>query len=225
MTGKMPLILRSIVPAIPKEPGERAYLEEDLTRIECIGLLNKPSTVKEEKMVRELIVGAPNQYEGTIRAQPKTWDARRWREAYGFSAGREGFASKTDKFIGGKFQNTANPKDGFAIADCKDSRAKRVLEFLIPILYPEKPTRVTVMVGNTIFGALLGERKVTWGILLQAVVAKLVDEVRKFKATPIGPYLFHLYMGQELLNREEMVAYKIGLDLLKYNCTPDPDPD
>ena len=58
MTGKTPLILRSVVPAIPKEPGERAYLEEDLTRIGCIELLNKPWTVKEEKMVRELIVGA-----------------------------------------------------------------------------------------------------------------------------------------------------------------------
>ena len=45
-----------------------------------------------------------------------------------------------------------NPKDGFAIVDCKDLRAKKVLEFLNPILYPEKPTRITVMVGNTIFG-------------------------------------------------------------------------
>ena len=66
MTGRTPLILRSVVPTIPKELGERAYLEEDLTRIGCIGLLNKPWTVKEEKMVRELIVGASNQYEGTI---------------------------------------------------------------------------------------------------------------------------------------------------------------
>ena len=56
-------------------------------------------------------------------------------------------------------------------------------------------------------------------------MTKLVDGVRKFKATPIGPYLFHLYRGQELLNGEEMVAYEISLDLLKYNCTPDPDPD
>ena len=56
-------------------------------------------------------------------------------------------------------------------------------------------------------------------------MTKLVDGVRKFKATPIGPYLFHLYMGQELLNGEKMVVYQIGLDLLKYDCTPDPDPD
>ena len=72
MTGKMPLILRPVVLAIPKEPGERAYLEEDLTRIRCIGLLNKPWTVKEEKMVRELIVGAPNQHKGIVRARPET---------------------------------------------------------------------------------------------------------------------------------------------------------
>ena len=127
MMGKTPLTLRSVVPAIPKEPGERAYLEENLTRIECIGLLSKPWSVKDKRMVRELITGAPNQYKGTNRARPKTWDAEKWREAYRFSAKGEGFASQTDKFIGGKFQNAANPKDGFAIADCEDSRAKSVV--------------------------------------------------------------------------------------------------
>ena len=80
--------------------------------------------------------------------------------------GGEGFVSQIDKFIGKKFQNAANPKDGFAIADCEDSKAKRVLEFLILILYLEKPTWVMVTIGNTIFGALLGERKVDWGIVL-----------------------------------------------------------
>ena len=87
MMGKTPLMLRSVVPAIPKEPGERAYLEEDLTRIGCIGLPSKPWMVKDEEMVRELTIGAPNQYEGTVRARPETWDAGKWREAYGFSAG------------------------------------------------------------------------------------------------------------------------------------------
>ena len=96
MSGKMPLTLRSIVPAILKEPGERAYLEEDLTKIGCIGLLSKPWSVKDEGMVRELTTRAPNQYEGTVQVWPETWDAEKWREAYGFSAGGEGFASQTD---------------------------------------------------------------------------------------------------------------------------------
>ena len=55
--------------------------------------------------------------------------------------------------------------------------------------------------------------------MLQAVVSKLVKGARKLKATPIGPYMFHLYMGQEVLRAKEMVVYDIGLDLLKYDCT------
>ena len=137
--------------------------------------------------------------------------------------GGEEFASRTNKFIGGKFRHAANPKIGFVIADYEDSRVKRVLEFLISILYPKKPTQITVTVGNISFGALLGERKVDWGIILQSVIAKLVVGAWKLKATPIGPYMFHLYMGQEVLSAEEMVAYDIGLDLLKYDCTPEPD--
>ena len=65
-TARTPLMLWFVVPAIPKEPKKRAYLKEDLTRIECIGWMSKPWLVKDEKMVRELVTGAPNQYEGTI---------------------------------------------------------------------------------------------------------------------------------------------------------------
>ena len=115
-----------------------------------------------------------------------------------------------------------NPKNGFAVADCEDIWAKRVLQFLIPILYLEKPTQVMVMVGNTILGALLGERKVDWGIVLQFVVAKLVENVKK-KATSIGPYMFHMYARQEVLLPGEVIAYNIGCDLVKYNCIPDLD--
>ena len=111
-----------------------------LTTIGCIGLLSKPWAVKDERMVRELTKGAPNQYEGTVRARPETRGAERWREAYGFSIGGEGFASRIDKFIGGKFRNATNPPSSMPSPNCEDSRAKRVLEFLIPILYPKKPT-------------------------------------------------------------------------------------
>ena len=52
-----------------------------------------------------------------------------------------------------------------------------------------------------------------------------MESTRKHKATSIGPYLFHLYVGQEVLRPEEMVAHNIGLDLLKYNYTLKSKPD
>ena len=92
-TVRTPLTLRSVVLAIPREPGEQAHLEEDLSRIGCVGLMSKPWSVKDERMVRELTTGGPNQYEGTVQAQSESWDAEKWREAYGFSVRGKGFAS------------------------------------------------------------------------------------------------------------------------------------
>ena len=91
-------------------------------------------------MVREVITGVLNQYDLTICRQSKNLTVEKWREIYDFQEGDEGFASQTDKFIYRKFWNPVNPKDGFAVLDCEDIQAKRMLEFLIPILYPEKPS-------------------------------------------------------------------------------------
>ena len=63
----------------------------------------------------------------------------------------------------GKFKTSINPKDGHVVSDCIDPREKRVLEFVIPIMYPEKLGKVTKKIGNTVFGALSGEYKVSWG--------------------------------------------------------------
>ena len=64
------------------------------------------------------------------------------------------------------------------------------------ILYPEKPTRVTVTVENTIFGALMGDRPIDWRLILHDMVGKLTESVGKGKPTIIYPYMFHLYKEQ-----------------------------
>ena len=113
-------------------------------------------------------------------------------------------AGRTDKLTDGKFCTSINPKNGYAVANCIDPRKRRVLEFVMPILYPKKPSRVTLMVGNTIFGALSRFRKINWRQVLQEVVDKLVSGLEKGKASPISPYLFHLYHRFECLREEEM---------------------
>ena len=60
-----------------------------------------------------------------------------------------------------KFCTSINPKDRHVVGNCVDPKERRVLEFVIPILYLEKPCTVTLTVGNTIFGALSEVRKVS----------------------------------------------------------------
>ena len=126
-------------------------------------------------------------------------------------------ASRTDRFIDGMFSGRVILKDEYAVVACKDPRFKRVLEFLVPLLYPEKPTRVTITVGNTIFGALSRERLVDSGIVVKDLVQRLLSGMGKSKATPICPYIFHLYHSHELLLPAKKKEYRIQKALVKHN--------
>ena len=49
-------------------------------------------------------------------------------------------ANRTDQYIKGKFRSEADPKDRFPVRECRDPRERRLLEYLAPIMHPDKPT-------------------------------------------------------------------------------------
>jgi hypothetical protein len=162
--------LRKILPEVPRDESERAELLEDLQVLGCSGFLEKPWGFKDDRMVRELLDGVSNEFENSIRAQPVKWTEDTWREVYRFGKGGAGLAGRKEEFVKGCFKELPNPKDGYAVEDCKDPRHKRLLAFLIPIVYPEKPNRITVTWGNTIFGTLSGSRKVNWARVMTNLI-------------------------------------------------------
>jgi hypothetical protein len=100
-----------------------------------------------------------------------------------------------------------------------------VLAFLVPILYPEKPNRITVTLGNTIFGVLNGGRKVNWARIITNLVIQLVARIGKSRATPICPFLYHLYERKELLKPEEEKQWKVQEAMMKYGESGSSDED
>ena len=48
-------------------------------------------------------------------------------------------ATRAERFADGKFTNPPHLKDGYPLPECKDPRARNMLEFVVPILYLEKP--------------------------------------------------------------------------------------
>ena len=111
-------------------------------------------------MIRERKAERSNIFDGTVRDQSEEWMTGIWRGVYQFLLGRNGMANRTDKFVEGKFFHDVDPKDGFPVRECRNVQECRVLEFLVPIVHLDKPTRVTRTLGNTIFGALTGDRPV-----------------------------------------------------------------
>ena len=147
---------------------------------------------------------------------PGKMDSERMEEGLRLCKRRRRHGIPDRLVIDGKFSGRVNPKDEYAVVDCKEPRTRRVLEFLVPLLYPEKPTRVTITVGNTIFGALSEERLVDWGVVVKNLVQRLLFEMGRSKATPICPYVFHLYQAHELLIPAEK-EYRIKEAFLKHN--------
>ena len=176
----------------PGNAKERELLEEDLCCIRCHELMGKPWGLQMEEIVAELLSNKDNRWHGTVQQAPEKWTVKEWQKVYGFSTKDKGMASRMDRFIDGKFSAQVNPTYGFVVSECKEVSARRVLEFLVPLLYPEKPTRVMTTVGNTIFGALSGERPVDWGQVVKDVVQRLFAGMGKSKATPICPCLPHV---------------------------------
>ena len=139
-----------------------------------------------------------------------------WREVYNFVPRGSGLANQTDKYVEGKFLHEVDPKDGFPVRECRDPKEWRVLKFLISIVNPDKPTRVTRMLGNTIFGALGSKRSVDWWIIFMELVNRLVGGAGKAKPTPICPFLYHLYESKGLLMEDEETDYKAAQELNRY---------
>jgi hypothetical protein len=126
-------------------------------------------------------------------------------------------ADRKDEYVRDCFKELPNPKDGYSIEDCTDPRHRRMLAFLAPIVYPDKPNRITVTLGNTIFGALIGGRKVNWAKIITNLVIQLASRVGKSRASPICPFLYHLYEWKELLKPEEEKTWKVQEGMMKYS--------
>ena len=142
-------------------------------------------------------------------------------EVYNFWKEGRSLASRIDKHIDGKFKTFINPKDGHVVSNCIDPREKRVLEFVIPILYLKKPNKVTKTMGNTVFGALSRVWKVSWGKVIQEVVGQLVSNLEKGKPSPISPYLFHLYDRNKCLRGGEIEELEVAKKYLEYGVSPE----
>ena len=150
-----------MTPSIPGGGQDRTQLEEDLNKMRCVGLLERQWSLKHEDTVRELIpMERPNMFDGTIQDRPQKWTSEVWREVYKFPSCEVGLVNQMDAFVHDKFVHMVDPKDRYPVRDCRDAQNRRLLEFIVPIIHPDKPIRVTIMIGNTIFGALDGGRPV-----------------------------------------------------------------
>lgn len=145
---------------LPQEENELVELKENLARMGCEKLLEVPWSFRNEAMVQEVVKGTPNEFDNSFKCDPSCWTTEKWPEVYQFWAGGSGYTFRKDDFGRGKFADTIDPNNKYPILDCTVERERKVVEFVVPSFYLEKPTRVTLTLRNKIFGSLSGERPI-----------------------------------------------------------------
>ena len=136
----IPIPLKALVPAIPTDDEELREPGEDLRVMGCEGLLAQPWDVHDADVLREFKFEKGNQWLNTKRRDPKSWNPDTWARVYGFLRGvgvGAGLAGRKDGLCTGKFRGDVDPKEGLHPTNCRNPRERRVLEFLMPTLYPE----------------------------------------------------------------------------------------
>ena len=68
---KVQVSLKAIMLVVSQTLEGTQNLEEDLERIGCAGLLNKPWNLKDEDLVPVLLLGVSNQVDFTVRGKLK----------------------------------------------------------------------------------------------------------------------------------------------------------
>jgi hypothetical protein len=75
---EMPISFKNVSPAVPEKESELEELIDDLRRMGCEGLLQKPWNVRTELTLREFKYERGNQWERTIRQDSEKWTAEVW---------------------------------------------------------------------------------------------------------------------------------------------------
>ena len=166
------------------------------------GLLAKPWNLRNEDVLREFLFDRGNQWFRTIRHDLERWIAEVWADVYMFMSRKgQGWAGRKDTFFAWKFRVEHGLNAGFYSVDSRNPRERRVIEFIIMILNPEKPKYMSITMANTIIGALSGARLVDWGWLIQEFVEKSLPHIGK-KPSPLSPYILHLYQHNGCIRRK-----------------------
>ncbi|CAM6129143.1 unnamed protein product [Calypogeia fissa] len=174
-------------------------------------------------MVQEVVTSTPpNEFQNSVRAQPESWTAELISKVFGMNLDGEGYILRGENFTAPYFDGNINPKEGWVLRKCNHIPLRRVLAFLVPLIYPERPNRVTVKIGSTIIASYLRMRKISWPKILEDVISKQVKILESKTPSSLSCYLAHIYFHQKVMFREEKLDYKVKVTLIEYD---EKDPD
>ena len=212
--------VKYLKPVVPDHAGEKKRLEDSLQKMGLKALMGHGWSCVNQEIMQELVGRPiPKAFQGTIRGAVNKWTVDSVGQAFMVpNSGKAPFTKGTSDFHL-NFAGVIDDHEGFSIDQCQEPELRRVLSFLIPVLCPEKPTRVTLKVGSMVAACLHDGVAVNWAQVLLEVMRRQVSNIRGKKGISLAPYLFILYSCHGLLTEGEMEMYKKAKALAQYGAS------
>ena len=121
--------------------------EDDLIRMGCVGLYEKPWFFPKGTMVAELL--PPGEPRGDYRANPRARTRELWRNVYSFAEEKEWKLEVDRKLLEEHLSSGYDPSECYRSEQFKNRRLRRVVEFLNPIFHPNRHERITAKLATT----------------------------------------------------------------------------
>jgi hypothetical protein len=186
-------------------------LEEDLIRMGCVGLYEKPWIFQKGHAVEELL--PPGTPRGVYRANPLAWTREVWRGVYSFAEEKEWRPGVNRKLLEKHLSSSYDVSECYHSDHFTDHRLRRVVEFLNPIFHPNRRERITARLATTYIEAYLETTYPDWGLLLEEAIGPQLRTIQSggCSKTFLTPYLMHLYEHCGCLDPEESRMWKQGM--------------
>lgn len=206
---------RVVHPDHPQTREGRQRLRENLTKMGLGFLIRLPWSISEVSLIEQRAFQSLKRKRAAgIRANPKAWTIDVVAKAY--RTPREGkglLDGETEhrSYVESKFQpGSWRRRNGWLVEHCLDTLdLAPVFAFLIPILNPEKQSRITLALATTIIVSLEGKEQIDWSRILFDLIQDLVQkqiarmEKRNLKFTYLPSYIAHLYWSEDCFSDGE----------------------
>jgi hypothetical protein len=81
------------------------------------------------------------------------------------------------------------------------------LEFLIPLLNPNKPKWVTIQVASAVVDSLINKVKYAWAKIFANRIANQVTKMHTMQVSFLAAYCLNLYQVDSLVTKKEKKAW------------------
>lgn len=163
-------------------------------------------------------------FNDSIRGRPDQWTEKLIAEVYKLKLKGEGMI-KTEDFTGSYFDGKRNVRIGWKLEQCTDKvDLLPLLQFLVPIFYPERQNRALLALASTIIASWKGIKVINWAKMLHVVITRQIAVMKTGSFTWISVYLSHLYAHKKCFTPSEFIEWKLHLAYLE-NGESDPHAD